>query len=88
MNTLLWVLGIHLAEIAGVAFYLIIRKNKKLEQVLLNQQDQLNAASFLIGKMDDSFKQLESRVWVGEDEDIQTIFNEMKELQSALSSLK
>jgi hypothetical protein len=88
MQTVLWVLGIHLAEVAGIAFYLIIKKNKKLEQILINQQDQLNAASFLIGKMDDSFKQLESRVWVGEDEDIQTIFNEMKELQAALSSLK
>ena len=88
MNTLLWVLGIHLAEIAGIAFYLIIKKNRKLEQIVINQQDQLNAASFLIGKMDDSFKQLEGRVWVGEDEDLQTLFNEMKELQSALSSLK
>ena len=88
MNTLLWVLGIHLAELAGVAFYLLIRKNKKLEQIAISQQQQLDTVSLLIGKMDDSFKQLEGRVWVGEDEDIQTIFNEMKEIQSVLNSLK
>jgi hypothetical protein len=88
MNTLLWVLGIHLAELAGVAFYLLIRKNKKLEQIAISQQQQLDTVSLLIGKMDDSFKQLEGRVWVEEDEDIQTIFNEMKEIQSVLNSLK
>ena len=88
MNTLLWVLGIHLAEVVGIAVYLLIRKNSKLEKIITNQQDQLDAVSFLIGKMDDSFKQLENRVWVGEDEDIQAVFNEMKEIQSALSSLK
>lgn len=88
MNTVLWVLGIHLAEIAGVAFYLIIKKNNKLEQIVNVQQQQLDAVSLLIGKMDDSFKQLEGRVWVGEDEDIQAVFNEMKEIQSVLNSLK
>lgn len=85
---MLWVLGIHLAEIAGVAFYLIIKKNNKLEQIVNVQQQQLDAVSLLIGKMDDSFKQLEGRVWVGEDEDIQAVFNEMKEIQSVLNSLK
>jgi len=88
MNTLLWVLGIHLAELAGVAFYLIVKKNSKLEQIVNTQQQHLEAVTLLIGKMDDSFKQLEGRVWVGEDEDIQTIFNEMKEIQSVLNSLK
>jgi hypothetical protein len=88
MNILLWVLGIHLTELAGVVFYLLVRKNKKLEQIAIIQQQQLDAVSLLIGKMDDSFRQLEGRVWVGEDEDIQTIFNEMKEIQSVLSSLK
>ena len=88
MNILLWVLGIHLIEIAGVAFYLLIRKNSKLEQVALAQQRQIDAVSLLIGKMNDSFSQLEGRVWIGEDEDIQTIFNEMKEIQSVLNSLK
>ena len=88
MTILLWVIGIHLTEIVGVLFYLLIRKNKKLEQIAVSQQQQLDAVSLLISRMDDSFRQLEGRVWVGEDEDIQTVFNEMKEIQSVLSSLK
>ena len=88
MNTMLWVLGIHLTELASLAFYLLIRKNKKLERIAISQQQQLDAISLLINRMDDSFKQLEGRVWVGEDEDIQAVFNEMKEIQSVLNSLK
>ena len=88
METILWVVLIHLVELVMLGGYLLIRKNKKLEQLAFNQQEQLNAISFLIGKMDESFQQLSGRVWVGEDEDIQTIFNEMKEIQDALSSLK
>lgn len=88
MSVVLWVILVHVIEIIGIAGYLLIRKNTKLEKIIINQQEQLNAISFLIGKMDDSFKQLENRVWVGEDEDIQMVFNEMKEIQSALSSIK
>lgn len=88
MQTLLWVIGIHLLEVMCIAFYLIIRKNRKLEQAIVSQQDQINAVSFLIGKLDESFKQLEGKMWVGEDEELQTVFNEMKEIQAALSTLK
>jgi hypothetical protein len=88
MSVLLWVLGIHLAELLGVVIFLLIRKNSKLEQIAISQQQQLDAISLLIGKMNDSFGQLDSRVWVGEDEELQTIFNEMKEIQSVLNSLK
>jgi hypothetical protein len=38
--------------------------------------------------MDDDFKQLDGKMWVGEDEELQTIFTEMKEVQNILSSLK
>jgi hypothetical protein len=88
MQTVLWIVGVHLFEIAIIAFYLITRKNKKLEEIAVNQQQQLDTISFLLDKMNDSFKQLDNRVWIGEDEDIQTIFNEMKEVQAALNSLK
>ena len=66
---------------------LVLRCQQQTIFVIIQQQ-QLDAISLLINKMDDSFKQLEGRVWVGEDEDIQVVFNEMKEIQSVLSSLK
>ena len=88
METALWVIGIHLLEVVGVLGFLLVKKNKKLEEVVISQQQQLDAVSVLIGRMDDDFKQLDGKMWIGEDEELQTIFNEMKEIQSILSSLK
>lgn len=88
MATALWVIGIHLVEVLGILGFLLIRKNKNLEKVVINQQQQLDAITVLISKMDDDFKQLDGKMWVGEDEELQTIFNEMKEIQTILSSLK
>ena len=88
MTTALWVIGIHLLEIVGILGFLLIRKNQKLEQIIEVQQQQLEAVGVLIGKMDDDFKQLDGKMWVGEDEELQTIFTEMKEIQNILSSLK
>jgi CHASE3 domain sensor protein len=88
MQIVLWVILVHVIELAGIAFYLLIRKNQKLEQIVLNQQQTIDTISILTSKMDDSFKQLDGRIWVGEDEDLKTMFDELKEVQSILSSLK
>jgi CHASE3 domain sensor protein len=88
MITALWVIGIHLVEVLGVLGFLLIRKNKRLEEIIINQQQTIDAVTVLISKMDDDFKQLDGKMWVGEDEELQTIFNEMKEVQAVLSSLK
>jgi hypothetical protein len=88
METALWVIGIHLLEVVGVLGFLLVKKNKKLEEVVINQQQQLDAVSVLIGRMDDDFKQLDGKMWIGEDEELQTIITEMKEIQSILSSIK
>ena len=88
METALWVIGIHLLEVVGVLGFLLVKKNKKLEEVVINQQQQLDAVSVLIGRMDDDFKQLDGKMWIGEDEELQTIITEMKEIQNILSSIK
>lgn len=88
METALWVIGIHLLEVVGVLGFLLIKKNKKLEEVVISQQQQLDAVSVLIGRMDDDFKQLDGKMWIGEDEELQTIITEMKEIQGILSSIK
>ena len=88
METALWIIGIHLLEVVGVLGFLLVKKNKKLEEVVINQQQQLDAVSVLIGRMDDDFKQLDGKMWIGEDEELQTIITEMKEIQNILSSIK
>lgn len=88
MTIFLWVVGIHLVELILFLGYLLIKKNQALEQVAISQQQQIEAISILIGRMNESFQQLDDKVWIGEDQELQTIFNEMKEIQKVLDSLK
>lgn len=88
MEILLWVVGIHLVEIIGLLGYLLIKKNQKLEQIAVSQQQQIDAISVLIGQMSNAFQQLDDKVWVNEDQELQTIFTELKEIQKVLDSIK
>ena len=51
METALWIAGIHLAELLAIGIFLIIRKNRQLEQILIQQQEQINALDFLFSKL-------------------------------------
>lgn len=88
MEIMLWVIGIHLLEIVGILGFLLIRKNQKLEEIIVNQQQQLEAIKILIDRMDEDFKQLDDKIWIEGDEELQAVFREMKDIQSTLNSLK
>ena len=83
----LWILGIHLVELFIILFILLIRKNRKLEEVVISQQNQLNAYSILINKMDESFNKIDTKIWINEDAEIKATFDNMKEIQEMLSNV-
>lgn len=88
MEIVLWIIGIHLLEIVGILGFLLIRKNQKLEEIIINQQQQLEAIKILIDRMDEDFKQLDDKIWIEGDEELQAVFREMKDIQNSLNSLK
>ena len=47
METLLWVVGIHLLELVGLGCFILIRKSNKLENVVMQQQQYIDVI-FLI----------------------------------------
>lgn len=87
LSIVLWIVGIHVVEIISVLVFILIRKNQKMENIIISQQEQMDAVGVLINNMDESFKKIDTRVWVGEDEDIKSTFNDMKEIQAILSSI-
>lgn len=88
MGTFLWVLGIHLVELFIFLIFLLIRKNKKLEEIVINQQNQLDSINILINRMNDSFQQLDDKVWISEDPVLNGLFEEIKDIRNILNSLK
>jgi hypothetical protein len=87
METALWIAGIHLAELLAIGIFLIIRKNRKLEQVLIQQQEQINTLDFLFSKLTTSLNSIDEKVWVQGDEELGEVFNDIKEIKEALNSL-
>ena len=65
----------------------IIRKNRKLEQVLIQQQEQINTLDFLFSKLTTSLSAIDEKVWVEGDEELGEVFNDIKEIKDTLNSL-
>ena len=87
METALWIAGIHLAELLAIGIFLIIRKNRQLEQILVQQQEQINTLDFLFSKLTTSLSAIDEKVWVEGDEELGEVFNDIKEIKDALNSL-
>jgi hypothetical protein len=84
MQTVLWVILVHVIELIGIAGYLIIRKNSKLEQIVNNQQQYINAISIVINNSSNTIKELDSRGAFEADDEVGTFFRSLKEIQDIL----
>ena len=85
METVLWVIAIHLVELIAVGGYLLIRKNSKLEQVIANQQQYIDAISIIVQDSDNTIKELDARGAFEADDEVGTFFRNLKEIQEVLN---
>jgi hypothetical protein len=88
MTILLWVLGIHLIEIIGVLGFLLIRKNKKLEQLVSEQQQYIDVFSSIIENSNNRLKEIDSRGMFAADDEIGWFFEQIKEIQNILNDFQ
>lgn len=88
MEILLWILGVHLLEVILYLGYVLIMKNKKMEEVLISQQETIDSIKILINRMDDNFKEIDQKIWVSEDPELNGALNNIKEIQNILNSIK
>ena len=85
MNVVLWVILVHVIEIIGVAGYLIIRKNSKLEKALIDQQQYIDAISIIIEDSANTIQELDNRGAFEADDEVGTFFKNLKEIQTILN---
>jgi hypothetical protein len=85
METVLWVIAIHLIELIAIGGYLLIRKNSKLEQVIANQQQYIDAISIIVQDSDNTIKELDARGAFEADDEVGTFFRNLKEIQEVLN---
>jgi Na+-transporting NADH:ubiquinone oxidoreductase subunit NqrC len=85
MQTVLWVIIVHVIEVIGIAGYLLVRKNAKLEKTLVDQQQYIDAISIVIEDSAKTIQELDSRGAFEADDEVGTFFRSLKEIQTVLN---
>jgi hypothetical protein len=85
MQTVLWVVLIHIIELAIFGGYLLVRKNNKLEKIVTDQQQYIDAISIIIEDSANTIKELDSRGAFEADDEVGTFFRNLKQIQEVLN---
>lgn len=85
MSIVLWVIVIHLIELVAIGGYFLVRKNNKLEKVVSDQQQYIDAISIIINDSNETIKQLDARGAFEADDEVGTFFRNLKEIQNILN---
>jgi hypothetical protein len=76
---------LHVLEIVGLLFYMLIRKNRKLEEIITEQQQYLDSINIVIKQSEDKLKELDDRGIFEADDEVGFFFTNIKEIQSILN---
>ena len=85
MNIVMWVIIVHLIEVIGIAGYLLVKKNNKLERAVAEQQNYIDAISIIIQDSDNTIKELDARGALEADDEVGTFFRNLKGIQDVLN---
>lgn len=84
MSIVIWVIVVHLIEVALIGGYLLVRKNNQLEKVIADQQQYIDAVGVIINDSSETIKQLDNRGAFESDDEVGTFFRNLKEIQVVL----
>jgi len=76
---------IHIAEIIAILAYILIKKVRNLESVVLEQQQYIDTISIVIDQADERVKELDASGMFQSDDEIGFFFENIKEIQSVLN---
>ena len=76
---------IHIAEIVAILAYLLIRKVRNLEKIVIEQQQYMDAVGIVINQADDRIKELDASGMFQSDDEIGFFFENIKEIQTVLN---
>ena len=84
----LFMLFVWVATIVGWVIYNLYQKNIKLENTVINQGIFIAGVQNLIVQSDKALKDLDDKIWMESDKELQTVFESLKTIQSALNTFK
>jgi len=76
----LWVL-----TVVGWVIYNLYQKNIKLEETVINQATFIAGLQSMIYESDKALKNLDDKIWMESDAELQTVFQNLKAVQEGLN---
>lgn len=76
----LWVL-----TVVGWIIYNLYKKNLRLEETVISQANFISGLQQLIGESDKALKNLDEKIWMESDKELQTVFQNLKAVQEGLN---
>ena len=81
----LWVLIIHVIELAVIGAILLIRRNNALEKALVQQQEYIDAIGIIAAEGDAKLRELDVQGAFQADDEVGIFFQNLKEIQTIVS---
>jgi hypothetical protein len=88
MQIVLWVFIIHIIELIGVGIFILINKVNKLEKIVAEQQQYINAVSIAIDNSNEQLKEIDQAGVFQADDEVGWFFKNLREIQTMLNSFR
>lgn len=86
MTTIIISVAIWAVSIIGWIIFNLFNKNKKLENMVINQADFINGMRSNIKQFDELANKIDSQIWVQSDPEFLALFEKIKEMQSMVQN--
>jgi hypothetical protein len=78
-------LALWAVTVIGWVIYNLYNKNLKLEQTVIAQATFIAGLQSMIGESDKALKNLDEKIWMESDKELQTVFQNLKAVQEGLN---
>jgi hypothetical protein len=86
MTTVIISVSIWIASILGWILFNLYNKNKKLENMVINQSDFISNMKANVRQFDELANKIDAQIWVQSDPEFLALFEKVKEIQSNLQT--
>jgi hypothetical protein len=88
MQVALWVFIIHVIELIGVGIFILVNKVNKLEKIVSEQQQYIDAVSIAINNSNEQLKEMDQTGVFQADDEVGWFFKNLREIQNMLNSFR
>lgn len=81
----MFMLGVWILTVVGYVIYNLYRKNVRLEGTVIAQANFIAGLQSLIGESEKAVKNLDDKIWLESDKELQQVFFNLRAIQEGLN---